>query len=477
MSRIAAIWGLGRLGGAIGAAIHLHASGYELKILDRASRAELEPALSELASMGGPEQPELLPEVAGSLDAVDLLVVNQAVHPSHPLLARARKKGIPCTQELDLALDAYPGRVIAVSGTNGKSTTASILARALRTGSDPVLLAGNIGRSLLLEKKRWRRDQWAVVEVSSAQAARLDTRRAELRHLVLTAIGRDHLDWHGSLGRYHHDKLRLLDAVVPNGSVHGLARCPVFARLGRGHERLRFRSVSIEPSAETPLRLDEAGQVRWRDRPLFHRDRLGLRGDFNLENAFLAMSLGLELASEPLELASRVLTFRGLPHRMQSLGRSQGIEFVDNASSTVAESSFSALETTSAQGRVHWVAGGRAKDPCLEDYSLRLAPLAESIHLFGEVAGKLGARLLRAGARVRVHDLMSEALESAWETAQPGDILLLSPGFASHDQYLNYRERAGEALRWWQAKIRKETVDSPETRESRGDFFDRSSYA
>jgi len=451
VSRSALIWGLGRLGGGIGAALHLHRRGYRLTVMDRAPADSLSETIARLSA----DLPELevRPESADSIPDVDLVCVNQAIPPLHPLLAELRSRGLEITQELDLFLRHYPGDVIAVTGTNGKSTTATLTARVLATGDRSVLLGGNIGHSLLLDEDEWRRDQWAVVEVSSFQAARLDLSATRFRHAVLTPIGIDHVGWHGSIERYQHDKLRRLDAVDADGRIVGTARCGALAEAAarRGRE---LEVIDTEPKeggrGHVPY-LDRGGRVRSDERELFARNRLQLPGNFNLENALLALGLGLGpgFEIEPDAAVRSILDFGGLPHRLQALPPQDGISFVDNGVSTVAETTLSAITALAPRGPIRWIGGGRAKSDDLGEYLTAVAPRVESVHLFGEIAGRLGALLGDQGIRATVDEPMTGALERARAAARPGDVLLFSPGFSSFDQFPNFAVRAQHALRWW----------------------------
>jgi len=422
--------------------------------MDRQSDEELRQELCKVTELD--RMPMLLPEDEASLEDIDLLVVNPAIPLDHALLAAADRRGIRKTQELDLFLQEYPGRVHAVTGTNGKSTTASFMAEGLRALGRDVLLGGNIGKSLCIDESEWRADQDAVLEISSFQAARISAKTLDT--LSFTPILRDHVAWHGSLERYQADKLRLIDACSPGARVYGLARCPVLSRAREAHPDLEFCLLGSSPGEhahELPYldgrqRLVQSGNV------LIEAQSFPLPGYFNRENLLLALA-SLELdAQETLVALRGMRAFGGLPHRLAPAGMRDGVLLVDNGVSTILETTRLALDVLAQDlapgARIHLVLGGKPKEPSL-DAALELLPgPAATIHLFGQVGPRLSSLLLNHGiATPTLSDRPTDALARAFELARRGDTVLFSPGFASQDQFPNFRSRAEEALAWWNA--------------------------
>ncbi|MCB9880326.1 MAG: UDP-N-acetylmuramoyl-L-alanine--D-glutamate ligase [Planctomycetes bacterium] len=454
-SRVVAVWGLGRFGGGLGAAEELLRRGNTLRIIDRATREQLAESLVRLERSAGPV--DVLGEVESSLDGVDLVCVNPGVRPDHPLLQAAQRRGIPCTQELDLFLDAYPGRVTAVTGTNGKSSTTLMLARALEaaTGRE-TLVGGNIGGSLFDHRARWRADQDCVLEVSSFQASRLRLDSHPFSGLVIPYLGTDHIDWHGDRGAYHAAKLRLL-AGLKDGApalLGGLGP----SRAGAIDDRLHLLSPSDEPVAT-------AVGLEWRGAPVLTRRDIVAQGDFQLENARLALALVARYGLDVRRAAKGLRGFAGLPHRLVRVGQRRGVTFFDNGVSTGPESTLSALRTLQGHGPPRWIGGGRSKDGDLTPYD-EIASMARSVHLFGEVAPALSERLRARGIDVTRHTTCREALNDAWDRCEHGDQLVFSPGFASFDQYPNFEARARVALAWWHSRTGDARRAGPESSET-----------
>ncbi|GAB4155147.1 MAG: UDP-N-acetylmuramoyl-L-alanine--D-glutamate ligase [Planctomycetota bacterium] len=439
----ALVHGLGRFGGNREAIRFLHRRGVRVRVCDRSAGADLDESRRFLANLRdvdwqlGREDPALL-------DGVDLLVVNPAVPDEHPLLAAARARGIEITQEINLFLDSYPGKVIGVTGTNGKSTTSVLLHGALARGGVPALLGGNIGQSLLSDAAHWRRDQVAVVELSSFQLQRVDLDRHRFHGAVYTAVGRDHLDRHGTLEAYRAAKSRLA-AMAESFVVHPLAD-PVAAAFASSAKRYPYTTERPAPGSTgiengwLTARLGERGRAR-----IVHQDAMVLLGEFQRENAMAAATAALLCGADPRGVGLALALARPLPFRLQYAGSIGGVPVFDNGVSTEVESTKSAL---SALGKgVRWVGGGKSKDGDYASVAKAVAPHLASAHLFGAAASPLSAELGDAVPWTR-HETLREALDAALEAARPGEKILFSPAFASFDQYPNFRARALEFRAW-----------------------------
>lgn len=452
----ALVLGLGRFGGAVAASRFLHRRGFRLRIADRCTTeqlAESRAALDDLEvdwCLGRQDE--------GLLSGIDMVVVNPAVPPDHPLLRLAERRGIQCTQEMNLFLEAYPGRVVAVTGTNGKSTTSTLLHAALRRGRVDALLGGNIGTSLLADSESWRASQVAVLEVSSYQLERLEPKRHHFHGVLLTRIGRDHLDRHGSVEAYRAAKARAA-AAARQFLVH-LAADPVAAgfpspcrlRVACGRGRADPGSVG-EAGGWLLDRLGPAAARIPEDGRLLHVRALRLLGDFHVENALLAAAGARLSGADPHAAALGIATCPPLPFRLQLHGILDGIRIYDNGVSTELESTRSALQTLT--GPVHWVGGGKSKDGDLQRVADALAPHLSSAHVFGAVAGRLG-RLLADRVPTTVHGSLRSALDASLAAASPGESVLFSPAFTSFDQYANFRSRAQDFHRWAENRVELE---------------------
>lgn len=457
--QLALVLGLGRFGGGREAARFLARRGFALRVADKAAPESLKDSMDALADLAVDWR--IGPESESALDDVSLVVVNPAIQDDHPLLLAAKRRGIPCTQEVALFLERYPGRVVLVSGTNGKSTTTTLLARALRCSGIDTLAGGNLGNSLLADEELWRTDQCAVLEISSFQLERLDATRHRVAGAVMTPVTRDHLDRHGSLGKYHAAKA-VAAALATDFWVHGAADAVAAGFATNARATLRHRrgprqdgdAAWVEDGWLMLGTGDDPG-------PLCHADAMSLIGAFHHDNAMGAALAAHALGAlrGPIGLALAIQ--EPLPYRLQFAGLRAGVRVYDNAVSTAIESTESALD--SLTGTVHWVGGGKSKEGdagyarCADALGKRVASAA----LFGAAAPRLSEELRARGVRVSAHEQLEGALDAALARAHAGEALLFSPAFASFDQFPNFRARAQRFRAWLDRGLESTAVSAP----------------
>lgn len=446
---LALVLGLGRFGGGREAARFLARHGYALRVADKAPPDSIAEAIAALEGLEVDWR--LGPESEALLDGVALVVVNPAIPNEHEVLVAARRRGIPCTQEVALFLESYPGRVVLVSGTNGKSSTTTLLARALRCASIDTLVGGNLGNSLLADEAQWRTDQCAVLEISSFQLERLDPARHRVCGAVMTPVTRDHLDRHGSLEAYRAAKAvaaRLASEFWVYGAGDGVAAG--FATNAKTTLRHRHGPAQAGDAAF----LDDGWLVLGTGDdpgPLCHVDALRLLGEFHWDNAMGAALAAQALGAKRHAIGLGLAIQAPLPYRLQFAGLRGKVRVYDNAVSTAIESTESALD--SLAGPVHWVGGGKSKEGdagyarCAEALATRVASAA----LFGAAAARLGEELAARRVTVSTHEQLEAALDAALARARPGEALLFSPAFASFDQFPNFRARAQRFRAWLDA--------------------------
>src|SRR5262245_8300245 len=315
MSGPTLVLGLGRFGGGVAAVRFLRHRGASVRIADRSAGPDLDHSRNALAGLDGIDW-QLGREDDGLLDGIARVVVNPAVPDDHPLLQAARARGLECTQEVNLFLEHYPGRVVAVTGTNGKSTTSTLVHAALQRAGFDALLGGNIGHSLLDDEARWAKDQVAVLEISSFQLERIDVQRHRVTGAVCTRVERDHLDRHRTLHAYHGAKARL-PAIATAFFVHGAAD-PVAAAFTTPAPRITFAPEPPQPGSMgiaagwLCARLDAAPAQR-----LVHQDAMRLLGDFQRENALAAAAAALLLGAAPGAVGYALACAAPLPFRLQ----------------------------------------------------------------------------------------------------------------------------------------------------------------
>ncbi len=436
----ALVLGLGRFGGGREAVRFLHRRGHHVRIADKSAGADLEESRQALADLPGIDW-QLGREDEGLLEGIGLMVVNPAVPDEHPLVQAAKARGIALTQEVNLFLEHYPGKVVAITGTNGKSTTTTLIHQALQRSGLSVIVGGNIGKSLLGEEAVWQQDQIAVLEISSFQLERTDPSKHRIAGAVVTRVLKDHIDRHKTLAAYHAAKARIAQ-LTTGFLVHAADDAIATSFATTAQQRVL---VTFEPPAKSSMgivdgylcaRLGSEPAV-----PLLHEDALRLLGSFQRENVLGAAAAALLLGAKVHATGLALATTAPLPFRLQLLTVLDGVRVYDNGVSTEIESTRSALRTL--QGRIHWIGGGKSKDGDYRTVADGVAPHLASAHLFGAAAKPL-AEQLAGKTTVTVHDRMPAALAAALAAASPGDAVLFSPAFASFDQYPNFRARALE---------------------------------
>lgn len=409
--------GLGRFGGGLGAARWLHEQGADVLVTDRLSEADLADSLAQL-----PEGVEtrLAGHDTADFAVADLVVVNPAVPKPwrNDLLHTAQKHAVLVTSEIELLCERLPsrGRVIGVTGSAGKSTTATLIAEGLRAMGESVHLGGNIGGSLLSELPNIAAEDRVVLELSSAQLWWLARSQWSPGVAVVTNLAPNHLDWHGEMAHYEKAKKQIL-ADQEDGDVAVLPD-----ELADWSDR-RTRAVAVD------------------------RD-LTLLGQHNHKNAGLALSaIAAACRTDDLERArAAIARFSGLPHRLQVVGERDGVRIVNDSKSTTPESTLLAVESCAGPAGVRLIAGGYDKGVDLSAIA-DLAPRLAGLYTIGATAESIGGR---------VCGTLEAAVSAALGEAAPGETLVLSPGCASWDQFRDFQERgerftaltAGQGVDW-----------------------------
>lgn len=379
---------------------------------------------------------------ANVLNRCRLLVVNPAVRPTHPIASEAIGRGIPITTELGLFLTHCPAPVIAITGTNGKTTGAVTTYRMLRRSGKRTWLGGNIGGSLLGHLDRIRPDDRIVLEVSSFQLFWLGCCDRMFQLAAVTSFAPDHLDWHPTLEHYRSCKQAIIHRTAREGFVLLNNDDPELSNWNLPGNILR---VGSSPNSQIVVTPDElTGCVG--------NQRLAVRWPEELQRAPAHVRMNLSIAATLAYLSGATLagitealrSFRPVPHRLQIIGSLAGRTFVDDSASTTPHSCAGAIRWAQQHwpGRVWLILGGRPKG---QDYS-ELIPLVQrtcrGVALIGENQAEL-CQLLTPVCGPTVAPLrdLEEAVAWSFENSEPGDLILLSPAAASTDMYPDYRER------------------------------------
>jgi UDP-N-acetylmuramoylalanine--D-glutamate ligase len=442
----AGVLGLARSG--VGAAQLLHSRGCEVELFDLCIPEEHAAEVCALQAAGA--IPRFGPHDPAALEHLDLLVKSPGIRADIPFLTAAARLGVALVSELELAFLAARGPVLAVTGTNGKSTTTAWAGDMLREAGLPVQVVGNIGRPF---SQGVQEDPDAVFacEVSSFQLE--DVRTFRPRAALLLNFTPDHLDRHGSLLNYLTAKLRLFDRQEASDlAIVGPDDALAAAVLERGRgQRARFapddRGGDGAFLVDGMLVLRRGSEVT----PLVAHRRLALPGPHNLENALAAALGAAALGAPPEAIARSLVSFSGLPHRLEMVGAVRGVRFVNDSKATNTDSLAVAL--ASFEEPVILIAGGRDKGQDFRPLRPQVLRATSLVILIGEGADRIAEHW--AGVPTARVSGLEEAVRLGLARGRPGQVVLLSPACASFDMFHDYEDR-GRCFRAAVARLREE---------------------
>jgi UDP-N-acetylmuramoylalanine--D-glutamate ligase len=359
------------------------------------------------------------------LQGVTAVIKSPGVPGAAPPVAAAREAGVPVWSEVELAARMLPNPLLGITGTNGKTTTTELAGAMLRAGGVPVQVAGNVGRALSELPGRIDPAAWVVCELSSFQLEDIDSLRCRVAGVL--NLTPDHLDRHGSMQAYARAKLRIFENQQPGDTAIVNSDDPYLATAdlpGRGTRVAVCRAG--------------AGGIDW--------EHAGLRGEHNLENALVAAAAARAVGVQRPAIDRALRDFQPPPHRMQTVARGGGIEFVDDSKATNPDAASKAL--TAYHRGVHLILGGSLKGAEFDGLARAVADGPVSgVYLIGQAAAAIAGALEAAGVQYRTSTTLAQAVADAAAAAVAGDVVLLSPACASFDQFRDYEQRGDEFAR------------------------------
>ncbi len=364
---------------------------------------------------------------------VELVVKSPGVPANSPPVAAARAAGIAIISEIELAAQRLPNPLIAVTGTNGKTTTTELTAHLLRSAGLAAEACGNQGTPLADRVGNVGPETWMVVECSSFQLE--DITAFHPRAAVLLNVTPDHLDRHGSMQAYLDAKLRVFENQVP-GDL-SIAPRELASRVARAVV------VDDGPAGD--------GAIAWSADGLHHRelgrvtawDRVTLRGRHNRQNAMAAVALAAHAGATRDALAKGLATFPGVPHRLEVVATIGGVTYVNDSKATNPDATVAALDAYPSG--VHLILGGHGKGTSFAPVAAACAGVIRA-YLIGTAANEIAAALDAAGVAYEHSGTLDVAVDSAARNARSSETVLLAPACTSFDQYRNFEER-GEHFR------------------------------
>jgi UDP-N-acetylmuramoylalanine--D-glutamate ligase len=367
-----------------------------------------------------------------------MIIPSPGVPPHNALLMEAMRRNIPIISEIELAYRFINVPLIAVTGTNGKTTTTTLLGDILKASGKKVFIGGNIGKPLIEYVKDHQQADFIVAEVSSFQLQWIHTFRPSIA--VWLNMTRDHTDYHGSFAEYCRVKSRIFrnqtnrDYAIINAEDEQIRKMEHVIP----SQRIRFSSRDRLPEGvfidheNIVLKIPVIREEKY---PL---NMVSLPGPHNVENVMAAVVAARLVGCAPDDVTTAIKSFYGLPHRIEFVAEKNSVKFYDDSKGTNVGSVQRALETFAQP--VILLLGGRDKEGDFESLKPILKEKAKKIFLFGEARDRIGSLI---GTELPVNKVakLKDAVFGAYREAQSGDVILLSPGCASFDEFANYKER------------------------------------
>jgi UDP-N-acetylmuramoylalanine--D-glutamate ligase len=428
--------GLGKSG--LAAALFLRHKGAQVTVSDIRSADSLAKEIPALLDEG------IMVEAGGhgllTFRRQDLIVVSPGVPLNTPELVQARNLGRPVIGELELAARFLKGKILAITGSNGKTTTTALAGEILKEAGYPTLVAGNIGVAVVGLIDDSTDDTWSVLEVSSFQLE--STEEFHPKIAVILNITPDHLDRHGTFENYALAKERIFavqddhDYLVLNADNPRTAEAEA-----RSHAPVYWFSAKHEVSRGAWAR---KGNVVYRSGPdatietILPVSKIPLKGEHNVENVLAAVCAARLAGVSIAAMARAVENFRAVEHRLEFVAAINGVEYYNDSKATNVDATAKAV--ASFPGGIHLILGGKDKN---SDYAT-LAPLlrdrVRAVYTIGAAASKIESHL-RGVVPIHSSETLANAVSAAASAARPGDVVLLAPACSSFDQFENYEER------------------------------------
>lgn len=443
------VFGLGRSG--LAAARALRRQGCRVTVTDSKAESALGEMPAELKGLG-------IPLAAGGhplslLEGVDLLLLSPGVPHSLPILEEAARRNLPRWGELELAWKLSKCRWVAITGTNGKTTTTTLTGELFKRAGEPHLVGGNIGLALADRAGELPVEATVVAEVSSFQLDDIESFRPDAAAIL--NITPDHLDRYAGMEAYAESKARIFrnqtaeDTLVLNAADPRLknfaTRCKsqVLWFSGQG----AVESGAFVREGRVILRLPGRPE-----KEVMGAHEIGIRGPHNLENALAALCLGAASGLPVQTMAGALRDFKGVEHRLERCGVVRGVEFVNDSKGTNVDSVQKALQ--SFERPIHLILGGRDKAGDFTALAGLIETRVAALYFIGEASEKIASQVGHLKPSCRVTDL-ADAVRRCFKAASAGQVVLLSPGCASFDMFQNYEHR-GRTFKAEVAQLKKE---------------------
>ncbi len=429
--------GLGKSG--VASALFLQARGARVTVSDAKSEEQLRSEIPTLLDKGITVETGKHGE--RTFRDQDLIVISPGVPFEMPQLEQARQMGVPVIGEIELSATYLQGHIIAITGSNGKTTTTTLTGEVFAAGGRKTLVGGNIGTPAITFVEHTAPDDYVVLEISSFQLETIKMFRPEISAVL--NVTPDHLDRHGTFDAYSAAKKRIFenqretDFAVLNADD---PTCVAMAKEIRPRVLWFSRRKPVEQGSFV-----REGQIVFRDGTrevdVMPADDMTLKGAHNLENVLAAVTMGMIAGIEPAKIRRAVHEFKAVEHRLEYVATINGAQYFNDSKATNVDATIKALESFPAN--IHLILGGRDKG---SDYSLLRNLIAERVkrvYTIGAAAAKIESQLKPVLPKLDFNsaETLETAIKRAHESAKAGDIVLLAPACASFDQFDSFEQR------------------------------------
>jgi UDP-N-acetylmuramoylalanine--D-glutamate ligase len=367
----------------------------------------------------------------------DLIVVSPGVPSDVAPLQHARKLGIPVIGEIELTARFLAGHIVAITGSNGKTTTTTLTGEIIASGGRKTLVGGNIGTPAITFVENSSADTWVVLEISSFQLESIETFRPHISTIL--NVTPDHLDRHGSMENYIAAKKRIFENQTAED----------FAVLNSDSEICCSLAVGLKPQVLWFSRQHEVERGAFlRGDTIVYRDgreieimpvsEIALKGAHNVENVLAAVSVGMAAGIEPAAIRRAVKDFRAVEHRLEYVATLRGVQYYNDSKATNVDATIKALQSFPAN--IHLILGGKDKGSDYSELNALIAERVKRVYTIGAAAAKIESQIGLAVPIISAQTLES-AVRKAADIAVEGDIVLLAPACASFDQFPSYEHR------------------------------------
>jgi UDP-N-acetylmuramoylalanine--D-glutamate ligase len=430
--------GLGKSG--VASALFLKAKGARVTVSDAKPEDQLKDEIPALLDQG------IAVETGGhgerTFGGQDLIVVSPGVPADAPSLVQARALGGNVIGEIELASLFFPGRMVAITGSNGKTTTTTLAGEIVAAAGYRTAVGGNIGTPAISLVEGATADTIAILEVSSFQLETIQTFHPQIA--VVLNVTPDHLDRHRTFTAYTDAKARIFENQQPEDFAVLNAddlTCVELAARTRAQVFWFSRTREVKQGAFV-----HDGRILFRDHTgqneIMLVSEIPLKGGHNVENVLAAVSVGALLRAEPQRIRQVVHNFKAVEHRLEHVATIRGVDYYNDSKATNVDATIKALESFPAN--IHLILGGQDKGSNYAVLNDLLRQRVKRVYTIGAAAAKIESQIISpqsGGPEIDHSEILETAIKNAAEAATPGDVVLLAPACASFDQFRNYEHR------------------------------------